>query len=103
MNPKDFNDLAFKRTGATLLLLGKKGEEYSTADDKLHNFKQAAALLRCSPEQALWGMLAKHIVSIGDMVAADKAHPAALINEKIGDTVAYLILLEALMKERANA
>ena len=62
-------------------------------------------MLGQSPEKALVGMLAKHLVSILDIVdAIPKQIPTpALVEEKIGDAVNYLILLEALLKERIGS
>lgn len=45
-----------------------KTKEYTGDDtDRLGAFKAAAALQQCTPEQALAGMLAKHIISLYDM------------------------------------
>ena len=83
--------------------LDVKGKEYGT-HDRLHNFKAAGLATRRTPAQACTGMMAKHWVSVLDMVerAAD-GHPptTAMIDEKIGDLVNYLILLEALLRPSA--
>ena len=42
------------------------------AEDRLHNFKVAAALQGITPCQALAGMLAKHTVSVYDMCMSKK-------------------------------
>ena len=59
-------------------------------------------MLGCTPEKALVGMWTKHIISILDIVDGieAKAPADAVIEEKIGDAVNYLILLEAMLKER---
>lgn len=71
-----------------------KAQEYATDEDRLHNFKLAAALTQGTPEQALWGFAVKHLVSISDMVK-DGEYPKAVWDEKIGDAINYLILLRA--------
>ena len=49
-------------------ILQRKTKEYTGDDtDRLGAFKAAAALQHTTPERALAGMLAKHIVSLYDM------------------------------------
>ena len=97
MTGKEFSDLLQRRLNLTVEVLDRKAAEYATGKDQLHNFKQAAAMLRCSPAQACLGFLTKHLVSVFDMV---ETHPTVeTIDEKIGDAINYLILLEALLKE----
>jgi hypothetical protein len=52
-------------------VLCNKAKEYATID-RLHNFKVASAILDCSTERALAGMMVKHTVSIYDMVNSGK-------------------------------
>lgn len=115
MNKKDFNDLLEARIIKTRNVLEAKNAEYASDTDKLHNFKRAGKMLRCSPEKALIGMWTKHIISILDMMdelekkcgtsancfpSLDPDEYIGTIEEKIGDAINYLILLEALIKER---
>lgn len=84
-------------------VLFAKSAEYSTAADKLHNFKVAAALAQCTPEKALAGMMIKHTVSVYDMIndlENGKEHDMERWSEKIIDNINYLILLKALLLER---
>lgn len=84
-------------------VLVSKNTEYARGQDKLHNFKEAAAMEGTSPEQALRGMLLKHWQSLRDLCNdLDKniIHPIPLWDEKIGDGLNYLFLLDALVKER---
>lgn len=102
MTAEQFNHLLDERIEAIRRVLQYKAEEYASSKDRLHNFKAAALLQHCTPAQALLGMLSKHLVSVVDMVLTDslgdKPHPDKL-NEKIGDAINYLILLEAIFKE----
>ncbi len=88
------------------LMFGKKHEEYTRGDDKLHNFKRAADTKQTTPEDALLGMMNKHIVSVYDMVddltLLGREHPLKSWDEKIGDAINYLKLLRALIEERYN-
>lgn len=103
MNTKEFNILLEARIKSMRQTLMTKSKEYSTDEDKLHNFKRAGKMLQCTPEQALIGMMVKHTISILDIVdKLDKGEipTKELLEEKIGDNVNYLILLEACIKER---
>ncbi len=81
--------------------LQKKKKEYTgDSQDRLSAFKVAAAMQGCSSEQALAGMMAKHIVSLYDMCYADKETFAMEVwDEKITDTLNYLFLLKAVVEE----
>ena len=105
MNITEFNDLIDNRCVEIKKVLASKGEEYSMSGDRLHNFNVAARLKNTTREDALWGMLIKHEVSVLDMIHnlqfANRELPTeAYINEKIGDFINYLILLEACFKDR---
>lgn len=71
-----------------------------TIRTRLGAFKAAAALQHCSPERALAGMLAKHIVSLYDMCFAENIYfDMSTWDEKITDSLNYLFLLKAIVKE----
>lgn len=77
-----------------------KGSEYATEGDRLHNFKQAAALQKLTPRDALGGMMIKHTVSIYDMIGDQTGvHVMAKWDEKITDHITYLVLLKAVIEE----
>jgi hypothetical protein len=81
-----------------------KNLEYSRNEDKLHNFKVASRVLGCTPEYALLGMATKHFVSVLDIVNDINNHnrlpSEGVLIEKITDSINYLVLLEALIRER---
>ena len=82
------------------LLLIKSGEYNPDEADRLAAFKQAAALERSTPQRALFGMLAKHLVSVQNMCDTDiKDYSQARWLEKIGDSINYLLLLKGLVDE----
>ena len=54
-------------------ILQKKTKEYTGDDtDRLGAFKAAATLQHATPQRALAGMMAKHIISIYDMCFTDR-------------------------------
>lgn len=101
MTTEIFNAIIHEQINRCEDTLCDKAEEYATAD-RLHNFKQAAALQGIEPTTALAGMMCKHTVSIYDMIGGleiGKKYPIEMWNEKIGDSINYLLLLAALIRE----
>lgn len=102
MTSKDFDTIfnnVVDRCRDTLCL---KANEYAT-DDRLHNFKIAADLQGCTPITALAGMMAKHTVSVYDLIQKNEQGYAISRDmwfEKIGDSINYLLLLSALIQEK---
>lgn len=102
MNTKDFNNIIHEQIERCEATLCKKADEYAVGDDRLHNFKVAAGIQDCLPTTALGGMMAKHTVSVYDMLRGleeGKSYPAELWNEKITDSINYLLLLAAAVRE----
>jgi hypothetical protein len=105
MKSDDFKKVLQNRMNQTWGVLALKAKEYASDSDRLHNFKRAAAMQNITPEKALIGMFAKHMVSILDMVddlTIDRHSRMETWDEKLGDAVNYLILLEGLIAERHN-
>ena len=103
MNQNTFNDLLEQRLESIKKTLYDKGKEYSRGFNVFHNFIQAGKKLNCSKEKALMGMMTKHLVSIDDLVntaESDDIIKEETVREKIGDTINYLILLEAMLLDR---
>lgn len=101
MNTEDFNKIIHEQISRCENTLCKKAEEYAT-EDRLHNFKVAATIQNCLPTTALGGMMAKHTVSVYDMLRGleeGKSYPLELWDEKIGDSINYLLLLAAAVRE----
>jgi hypothetical protein len=108
MKTEQFNEIVAERIESIQNVLANKAKEYSSDYDRLANFKVAAALASRpeTPEQALWGMMRKHLVSVIDIIdqtAIGNAPSDHMRNEKIGDSINYLILLEALLIERQES
>ena len=102
VNTQDFDIILQQRIDSIKSTLANKAKEYAISD-RLYNFKRAAEILRTSPEKALCGMFIKHFVSVMDLIEGSIPSTEYLINEKIGDAINYLILLEAILKEKTNA
>lgn len=98
MNTEQFNVILECRLSSIKQVLGNKAKEYAIGD-RLYNFKRAAEVLRVTPQQALVGMFMKHLVSVLDLAEGSIPATEYMVNEKVGDAINYLILLEAILKE----
>ena len=98
MTATEFERIFEEQVERSRVVLVNKASEYAT-EDRLHNFKVAAALEGKTPEQALAGMMAKHTVSVYDMAESGLAYPIELWQEKITDHINYLFLLNAIVRE----
>lgn len=98
----EFNAVVDARIEKIRKVLQSKESEYATPDDRMHNFNWAAQLDDETPEQSLWGMYKKHLCSIHDLIEWSKDSPEKitehLVDEKIGDTINYCILLESMLR-----
>lgn len=102
MKPESFNKIVNERCVKIKKVLASKAKEYAT-EDRLHNFKRASVFMNKTPATVCWGFAMKHFTSVADIVdqveSGKKIEPW-LIEEKIGDSINYLILLEAILKEQ---
>lgn len=104
MLKSDFETIVDHRVKRTLHLLVEKAKHYASSD-RLHNFKEAAKVSRNTPIESCMNFFSKPFVCIQDLVAEisnevyNDEH-IKRIDEIFGDAVAYLILLEALFKEK---
>lgn len=89
-------------------LLLNKGHEYApdavetNEVDRLAHFKKAATITGTTQKAALFGMLAKHIVSVSDMCTDGKKYKRDRWIEKITDSINYLLILRAVVEEEAK-
>ena len=106
MSAKQFEAVLQNRLAKIKTVLGAKAKEYSAAEDRYHNFNVAGRMAGTTPEKALKGMMLKHEVSVLDLIEWSESEPTKitekLIDEKIGDNINYLILLEGMLKQRID-
>ena len=98
MTSEIFDRLFEEQVARSRRVLCAKASEYATAD-RLHNFRAAAALEGVTDVQALAGMMAKHTVSVYDMAMSGRDYPIELWAEKLTDSINYLLLLNAMVRE----
>ena len=104
MTNEKFQEIVETQIEITRATFIEKAEEYARGD-RLSNFKRIAALRDITPEDALLGLISKHIVAIYDFtkdIDNDLIQPIERWDEKINDVINYMILLKALVQERIN-
>ena len=103
MTEKEFQDVLTTRLTKIKEILGNKAKEYAAEGDKLHNFNVGARITGQTREKVLWGFALKHYISFMDILddlELGIIPSEALVDEKIGDLINYLILAEASIKHR---
>lgn len=103
MNGKTFDEIFEQQVAMCRSILVDKAAEYAYPDDRLRNFRIAAGLQGTNSRLALGGMLAKHIVSIFDLIAEGTCAPTPKWDEKITDAINYLFLLRAVTVEEIDS
>ncbi len=103
MTTEDFNILVENRCRLIQQVLAKKAVEYAANDNRLHNFDVGVQLSGQSRENVIRGMMLKHEISVLDIIdnLKDGIIPTVeMVDEKLGDWINYLILLEASIKDK---
>ena len=103
MTHKDFEKILESRLEKIKATLAAKAVEYSPGNDRLHGFKAGAQVSGRTAAQVCVGYMTKHLVSVLDLVqshADNVVIRADQLDEKIGDLINYLILLEAILREK---
>jgi hypothetical protein len=104
MTREDFSRRVEKRIDLVRQTLLTKHKEYAKDDNVFRNFDEAAGglSLHSTSAEVLWSYMTKHLVSIKDIVSDNKSADPAIVSEKIGDIINYLILLEAMLNQQGE-
>jgi hypothetical protein len=102
MTHKEFKKVLEEQIKRVYSVMDNKSVEYASDTNKLANFHQAAPLLGISVPQTIASFMAKHTVSIYDMVRSGKPYSMETWDEKITDHINYLILLRAAISENTE-
>jgi hypothetical protein len=104
MNQKDFIEGLEYIYDRTSNVLAKKRKEYIHNDDVFSSFKKGTEMsFHSMPEKVAWEYACKHLESIKSMlnnIEAGMEPDPALINEKFGDAINYLIIIELMLKDK---
>lgn len=99
MNQKDFDKIIGETINSIGELLKVKGGEYSSADDRLSNFKRGSALTGCTPLQVAFIYASKHFDGIASYVRDPNRPSSEPIEGRFDDLINYCILMKALVRE----
>lgn len=105
MTRKQFvQDVVQRRVQLIQDVLQSKNEEYAGQDDVFKAFTEALPLSFHDTKQAVaWEFMVKHLQSIKMIIEArsksGKIPDEKVLEEKIGDAINYLILIEGMFKE----
>ncbi len=105
MTQSEINEIFDKTIAASRAVLCSKADEYVGKGDRLSNFKHAAHLQNLTLPAALGGMMAKHTISVYDMIYRyqnGEKFSQEKWDEKITDSINYLILLQAVLTEEKH-
>ena len=108
MNRKDFYNYVDFVKERTSDVLQKKGDEYNYSKGAFENFEEGIQIsLANTREGVAWGYVTKQIQSVRALIrevdTGKMDHlTTELIDEKFGDVINYMILIEAMLKERVN-
>ena len=102
MPPDLFQTLLDELDGNSLETLKTKNTRYSSNGDSLHNFRKGAEVAGCTPAQACWGYLTKHLVALRDMVQNDDFSNREDFLEKCQDTINYIRFLWCIGNDKSD-
>jgi hypothetical protein len=105
MKIKNFKNLLEERFEKTRKTYSRKMNEYATDLDVFQSFKEGVGFsFQDTPEGVAWNYASKHFESIKNIISKipDEIPSQELVDEKIGDAINYLIIIEGLIKERGK-
>jgi hypothetical protein len=100
MTHLEFNDIVNKRFSKAKKVLLLKAEDYATDADRLRNFKDGAFINQISEEEYALALVTKHFIALRDFITGEKDITVKFIDEKIGDIINYMLLIEAILTEK---
>lgn len=102
MKPETFQTLLDELDGNSLETLKIKNARYSSGGDSLHNFRKGGEVAGCTPAQACWGYMTKHLVALRDMVQNDDFSNRDDFLEKCQDSINYIRFLWCIGNDKLN-
>lgn len=102
MTNEKFNELVDELRSNSMDTLISKNGSYATEGDRLHNFHAGAAIGGCTPAQAAWGYMVKHLVALRDKIERNDFRDRADFLEKCQDSINYICLIWCIGNEEAE-
>ena len=89
-------NIDFIRQQSLDILLQRNSNYAKGSDDALHNFTAGAAIAGCTPAQAAWGYVTKHLVALRDKIQRNDFSDLADLEEKCCDIINYVAIIYAI-------
>jgi len=103
MTGKRFDELIKECQEIEGKILSGKGKEYSEGnDDRLHNFKMIAQMLKLDPMKVWFVYFYKHISSIVSFINNNCEFSDEVIDGRVSDARNYLLLFQGLVEDLKN-
>lgn len=93
MKPDRFKELLDELDSNSLQTLKDKNAKYAKNGDSLYNFKAGAEIMDCTPAQACWNYMAKHLAELRGKIEANDFSDRADFLEKCQDSINYFRFL----------
>ena len=95
-------NIDFIRQQSLDILLQRNGNYAKGSDDALHNFTAGASIAGCTPAQAAWGYVTKHLVALRDKIQRNDFSSIDDLEEKCCDIINYTAIIYAIGIEEYN-
>ena len=107
MTGVEFDNVINEQLESCKQTLVVKGKEYRRNDNPLHNFDvgQQQSTTGETREEVIYGMARKHWISIQDIrndIKEGKLPTKAMLDEKFGDFINYLLIEKASIVDKIN-
>ena len=89
-------NIDFIRQQSLDILLQRNGNYAKGSDDALHNFTAGADIAGCTPAQAAWGYVTKHLVALRDKIQRNDFSNVDDLEEKCCDIINYTAILDTI-------
>ena len=86
-------NIDFIRQQSLDILLQRNGNYAKGSDDALHNFTAGASIAGCTPAQAAWGYVTKHLVALRDKIQRNDFSNIDDLEEKCCDIINYTAII----------
>ena len=93
MESNRFKELLDELDGNSLQTLKEKNARYAKNGDCLHNFRSGAEIMGCTPAQACWRYMAKHLADLRNKIDANDFSDREDFLEKCQDSINYFRFL----------
>ena len=89
-------NIDFIRQQSLDILLQRNSNYAKGSDDALHNFTAGATIAGCTPAQAAWGYVTKHLVALRDKIQRNDFSNIDDLEEKCCDIINYIAIIYAI-------